>query len=126
MPRSGVVNEPNRLSATAIDQRSSAQYGQNSAPMYSISGLPLLVSGGPEIAFTGSGLNDRTEPLPTVASALAGTLVTCRATLVGSTVPAGALALGVFFPALSTTKTTTTTTTRTMMPPVSSIRLRTC
>ena len=126
MPRSGVVNVPNRLSATAIDQRSSAQYGQNSAPMYSISGLPLLVSAGPEIAFTGFGLYDRTEPLRTELSALAGTLVTCRATLAGSTVPVGELALGVFRPVLSTTKTTTTTTTSTMMPPVRSIRLRTC
>jgi len=120
-----VVNVPNRLSATAIDQRSSAQYGQNSAPMYSISGLPFLVSGVPEMARTGSGVKDRTEPLPTVLSALAGTLVTCRATPAGSTVPADEPdALGLPLPALTTRKTTTMATTRTMMPPVKSSRLR--
>ena len=33
MPRSGVVKLPKLLSATAIDHRGAAQYGQNSAPM---------------------------------------------------------------------------------------------
>ena len=38
---------PNLLSATAIDHRIAAQYGQNSAPMQSISGFPFCVSGAP-------------------------------------------------------------------------------
>src|ERR1700746_2069275 len=42
-------NVPNRLRATIIDQRSAAQYGQYSAPMYSISGLPLEVRGVPPL-----------------------------------------------------------------------------
>jgi hypothetical protein len=33
MPCSGMLKVPNLLSATAIDHRSSVQYGQNSAPM---------------------------------------------------------------------------------------------
>ena len=37
-------NVPKRLSAMIIGQRSAAQYGQYSAPMYKISGLPLEVS----------------------------------------------------------------------------------
>src|SRR6478609_5233341 len=40
---------PNRLRATIIDQRSAAQYGQYSAPMYSISGFPPEVSGVPPL-----------------------------------------------------------------------------
>ena len=56
MPRNGVVKWPNRLSATAMAQRSAAQYGQNSAPMKSISGLPLLVSAVFETASSGDGL----------------------------------------------------------------------
>jgi hypothetical protein len=56
MPRSGMLKVPNLLSATAIDHRSSAQYGQNSAPMESISGLPSLVSDVPLIGLMGAGL----------------------------------------------------------------------
>ena len=41
------VNVPNLLRATIIAQRSAAQYGQYSAPMYSISGLPFSVSAVP-------------------------------------------------------------------------------
>src|SRR5262249_45411825 len=50
--------------------------------MYSISGLPLLVSGGPVTLGTGGELV-MTEPLPTAARALAGTPVTLLATLAG-------------------------------------------
>src|SRR6266480_2026993 len=52
---------PNRLSATIIDQRSAAQYGQYSAPMYSISGLPPEVSGVPPLT---AGILPVNEPPP--------------------------------------------------------------
>src|ERR1700740_358705 len=70
MPRSG-EKVPNRLSATAIAQRSAAQYGHHSAPMYSISGLPPEVSGEP---VTGLIAPASAEPAPTLVSVLAGTL----------------------------------------------------
>jgi hypothetical protein len=65
---------------------------------------------------------------PAALSVLAGTPVTCRDTLAGSTVPAGepATALGVLRPALITTNATTIAITARMLPPVSSTRLRTC
>src|SRR5690242_10258110 len=74
-------------------QRSAAQNGQNSAPMNSISGLPLLVSGVSEIlVIAGAPPSDAamkfgTDPMPTVFSVLAGTLVTSRAALADSAVP---------------------------------------
>src|SRR5579859_5443308 len=67
------VNVPNRFSATIIAQRSAPQYGQYSAPMNSISGLPFAVRAGPlidlGIAVTAP------PPSPTAASVLAGTVV---------------------------------------------------
>src|SRR5919108_4648749 len=72
-------NVPNRLSATIIDQRSAAQYGQYSAPMYSSSGLPLAVSGVPPETVWIFPVN---EPLPSpiLSSVLAGTPVTLDTT----------------------------------------------
>src|SRR5215468_622635 len=43
--------------------------------MYSISGLPLLVSGGPVTLVIDAGLYRRTEPLPTLARVLPGPLL---------------------------------------------------
>src|ERR1700761_2762162 len=40
---------PNRLRATIIDQRSAAQYGQSSAPMYTTSGSPPEAGGAPPL-----------------------------------------------------------------------------
>src|SRR5450755_130340 len=109
MPRIGVLSVPNLLSATAMDHRIAAQYGQNSAPMYSISGLPACTSGGPEMAVMGFGLFG-TEPLPTAVSVAAGTPVTFLTTLAGSGVRADGPA-DVPVAAWITTKTTTTAIT---------------
>src|SRR5215472_3067772 len=70
---------PNRLSATAIDQRVAAQNGQYSAPMYSISGLPPDVSALPLIGLIGR-FDAGSEPMPTDARVLAGTWVISCAT----------------------------------------------
>src|ERR1700727_345424 len=86
MPCSG-ESVPNLLSATAIDHRMAAQYGQNSAPMYSISGLPPAVRLVPLIVVIGLGLYDSTDPVPTLCSALSGTVRTSFWTLAGSSVP---------------------------------------
>ena len=58
--------------------RSAAQYGQYSAPMYSTSGLPSLVSGVPlsRMMDLGSVL-----PLPIASRVLAGTLVMSLTTI---------------------------------------------
>src|SRR5580658_7815675 len=55
------VKFPNLSRATIIAQRSAAQKGQYSAPMYRTSGLPLSVRGEPEIE-AGARMPD---PLPT-------------------------------------------------------------
>src|SRR5258708_23700988 len=84
MPCSG-EGVPNRLSATAIDQRMAAQYGQYSAPMYSISGLPPLVSGLSAIGLIGR--PPESKPLPTVSSVPGGTPGTFLITLAGRAAP---------------------------------------
>src|SRR5260221_13778764 len=89
MPCSG-ESVPNRLSATAIDQRMAAQYGQYSAPMYSISGLPPLVSGLSAIGLIGR--PPESKPLPTVSRVPGGTPVTLLITLAGRAAPVGELA----------------------------------
>src|SRR5215475_4138280 len=124
MPCSGVDSVPNRLRATAMDHRIAAQYGQYSAPMYSISGLPLLVSSGPVTLVTG-GEVVMTEPLPTVARALAGTPVTLLATLAGRGVRP--VEVGVVVGELidlTRMKATTMTMTASTLPPVMNRRLR--
>ncbi len=68
-PRSG-LKVPNLRSAAAMAQRSAAQKGHHSAPMYSISGLPPEVSAGPVTGFSACVLE---LPMPTWASTLAGT-----------------------------------------------------
>ena len=91
--------------------------------MQSISGLPSAVSGAPEMAFTAPAV---TEPAPTAARVLDGTLVTCRVTLAGRTVPAAgpAGAAGLLWLALTRTNATTIATTTTMAPPAAASRLR--
>src|SRR4030081_1913244 len=116
---------PKRLSATTMAQRSVAQYGQYSAPMYSNSGLPLAVSGVPEMEVTDFAY---AVPDPTAVSVLAGTVVRFLATLAGRAVPPGELAeaeldAGLLV-ALMTMKVTTTTTTARMLPAVMKTRLR--
>src|SRR5215475_5257897 len=105
---------PNRLSATIIAQRSAAQYGQYSAPMYSISGLPPEVSGVPPL--TGEILPVN-EPLPTLSSVLAGTFVVLDTTLARAAPvgPFDELVDGLLF-ALITMKATTTAITAMMLP----------
>src|SRR5207244_10253132 len=71
---------PNRLSATIIDHRSAAQYGQYSAPMYTISGLPPEVSGVPPLTGWIFPVNEP-PPSPIVSSVLAGTFVALDTTL---------------------------------------------
>src|ERR1700732_5561595 len=75
---------PKRLSATTMAHRSVAQYGQYSAPMYSTSGLPLAVSGGPEMEVTDFAY---AVPGPTAVSVLAGTVVRFLTTLAGRAGP---------------------------------------
>src|SRR5262252_5051207 len=93
--------------------------------MYSISGLPLLVSAGPVTLVIGAGLYWGTEPLPTVARALAGTPVMLLATLAGRGVRAadvGVVVGGLID--LTRMKATTMTMTPSTAPPVMNRRLR--
>src|SRR5260221_11786001 len=116
---------PNRVSATAMDQRMAAQYGQNSAPMYSISGLPPLVSGVAEIALIGR--PPESEPMPTVFRVPGGTPVTLLTTLAGRAVPVVELAdppLDALLPSLMNTKGITIAITTPTLPPAIRIRLR--
>ena len=93
--------------------------------MYSISGLPLLVSGGPVTLVIGAELNVRTEPLPTVARALAGTPVMLLVTLAGRGVRAVDVGVVVGeFNDLTRMKATTMTMTPSTAPPVMNMRLR--
>ena len=93
--------------------------------MYSISGLPLLVSGGPVTLVIGAGLNVRTEPLPTFARTLAGTPVTFLVTLAGSGVRPAELGVVVGeFIDLTTMNATTMAITASTLPPVMNMRLR--
>ena len=113
---------PNRLRATIIDQRSAAQYGQYSAPMYSISGLPPEVSGVPPLTGWILPVN---EPEPILSSVLAGTFVTLDTTLARAAPvgPFDELAAGLLF-ALITMKATTTAITAMMLPDAMRIRRR--
>src|ERR1700680_489944 len=124
---------PNLLSATAMDHRSVAQYGQYSAPMYSTSGFPPDASAVPEPP---SPPEPREPPemdvmdfayalpAPTASSVTAGPLVTSLMTLAGRTVRPAEPVLAEFWLALMMMKATTTTTTARMLPPVMKIRLR--
>src|SRR5919108_5133438 len=105
-----------------IDQRSAAQYGQYSAPMYSISGLPPEVSGVPPLTGWILPVN---EPAPILSSVLAGTLVTLDTTLARAEPvgPFDELAAGLLF-ALITMKATTTAMTAMMLPDAMRIRRR--
>ena len=119
----GQLTEGQRESATIIDQRSAAQYGQYSAPMYSISGFPPEVSGVPPLTGWILPVN---EPEPILSSVLAGTFVTLDTTL------ARAAPVGPFGPAvpvflvfsLITTKATTIASTAMMLPDAMRIRRR--
>src|SRR5260221_9997754 len=126
MPCSG-ESVPNRLSATAIDQRMAAQYGQYSAPMYSISGLPPLVSGLSAIGLIGR--PPESEPLPTVSSVPGGTPVTLLITLAGRAAPvvefAAPLLLAGLLVVFITTKAITIAITATTLPPAISAPPRT-
>src|SRR6266699_1096834 len=115
-------NVPNRLRATIIDQRSAAQYGQYSAPMYRISGLPPEVSGVPPLM---GGILPVNDPLPISSSVLAGTLVTLDTTLARAEPvgPFDELVDGLLF-ALITMKATTTAITTMMLPDAMRIRRR--
>src|SRR6266581_1007202 len=115
---------PNRLRATIIDQRSAAQYGQYSAPMYSISGLPPEVSGVPPLTGGIFPVNEP-PPDPILSSVLAGTFVTLDTTLARAEPvgPFDALVAGLLF-ALITMKATTTAITTTMLPDAMRIRRR--
>ena len=104
--------------------------------MYSISGLPLLVSGVSEIASIGGAppspeaMKLGTEPMPTLSSALAGTEVMSFCTLAGRTVPVvlvDPLPLPeelLWFSPMAT-KATTIARTATTLPATISVRLRT-
>lgn len=62
---------PNLERATMVGQRSAAQNGQYSAPMYSSSGLPEFISGVCPLRVTSGGMT--LELYPTEFSALVGT-----------------------------------------------------
>src|SRR4249919_3993840 len=115
---------PNRLRATIIDQRSAAQYGQYSAPMYSISGLPPEVSGVAPLTGRIFPVNEP-PPSPIVSSVLAGTFVTLVTTLARAEPvgPFDELVAGLLF-ALTTMKATTTAITTRMLPDAMRIRRR--
>src|SRR6266536_791819 len=115
---------PNRLRATIIDQRSAAQYGQYSAPMYSISGLPPEVSGVPPLTGGIFPVNEP-PPSPILSSVLAGTFVTLDTTLARAEPvgPLDELPDGLLF-ALITMKVTTTAITTRMLPDAMRIRRR--
>src|SRR6266487_3709879 len=117
-------NVPNRLRATIIDQRSAAQYGQYSAPMYSISGLPPEVSGVPPLTGGIFPVNEP-PPSPILSSVLAGTFVTLDTTLARAEPvgPLDELPDGLLF-ALITMKVTTTAITTRMLPDAMRIRRR--
>src|SRR5437870_13818684 len=68
-------------SATASDQRSAAQNGQDSSLTNTMAGLPPAVSGGPPAGTCRSGV--ATRPGLAWASIPAGTVVTCRVTAAG-------------------------------------------
>src|SRR5579875_3460660 len=97
---------PKRDSAVATAHRSAAQYGQYSAPMYRISGLPLSVSAG-AVIFCGAVC---AVPVPTVSKVDEGTDRT-----LASTAADAALAVGPFCvpdpPTTLTMISTATTTT---------------
>src|SRR5262249_33810150 len=92
--------------------------------MYSISGLPLLVSGGP-VTLVPGGERVMTEPLPTAARALAGGPVRVVAGLAGRGVRP--VEVGVVVDELidlTRMKATTMTMTPSTLPPVMNRRLR--
>src|ERR1035441_600744 len=116
---------PKRLSATTMDHRSVAQYGQYSAPMYRTSGLPADVRAEPEMDVT---VFETVLPGPIAFSVAAGTAVMSLITRAGSAAPVAEVpepVLAAFWLALMMMKATTTTTTARMLPPVTKIRLRT-
>jgi hypothetical protein len=115
---------PNRLRASIIAQRSPAQYGQYSAPMYSISGLPPEVSGVPPLTDWIFPVN-APPPSPILSSVLAGTFVTLDVTLARAAPvgPFDELVAGLLF-ALITMKATTTAITAMMLPDAMRIRRR--
>src|ERR1700760_2864709 len=119
------ANVPNRLSAWIIAHRSAAQYGQYSAPMYSISGLPLAVSGVPLVTALGFPLT-WPPPSPILSDVLAGTLVRSDTTLARAAPvgPFDALVAGGLLFALTTMKATTIATTAMMLPAAIRIRRR--
>src|ERR1700722_9312272 len=117
------VKVPNRLSATAMAHRSAAQNGQYSAPMYSISGLPLLVSGAPVTRVIDLGFD---VPPPTVFSVAAGTVAMLFRVLALRVVPVAEPVLAdVLWFALKITKPTTMAITTTTAPEARNTRLRT-
>src|SRR5450631_3337827 len=121
---------PKRLSATAMAHRSVAQYGQYSAPMYRISGLPpdiRVVPEPPEPPEMDVTAFETVLPGPIAFSVAAGTAVMSLITLAGSAAPVAEVpepVLAEFWLALMTMKATTTTMTARMLPPVMKIRLR--
>src|SRR5580658_7449206 len=116
-------NVPNRLSATVSAQRSAPQYGQDSSPMNSTSGLPFSVSGELEIVLSGSTAADPLGPAPTLLRTATGTLVTSAATavLVLAVVVVAAAGVVVLSSDLAMTKPTTMTITRSVLPPTMNI-----
>ena len=79
MPRSGVVNAPNLLSATATSSATPRNMGRTRPHIQHLRPA-AAVSGAPEPPSPGR-LYDWTERPPTASSVLAGTLVTCGETL---------------------------------------------
>src|ERR1700722_1216156 len=122
LPRSDHV--PKRLSATIVDQRCAAQYGQYSAPMYKISGtvLPALfcsVSGGWPLIWIGAFTCTAWEGTPTVLKTDMGTLV-IWATVVAS-VATHVVLPGVVGDPLKTLMSTSAATMTTTSPMASQV-----
>jgi hypothetical protein len=73
-----LLQMPKWDSATASDQRSAAQNGQDSSLTKTIAGLPPIFSGGPDVLTAWSGVIS--WPGLTLVSTAAGTVVTSRTT----------------------------------------------
>ena len=101
-------------SATASDQRSAAQNGQDSSLTKTMAGLPPMVSGGPDVLTVCSGVI--AWPGLTLVSTAAGTAVTCLATTedAGDSLATKRAGVEVSLTATSVTTTASTAVTATI------------
>ena len=99
---------PKWESATANDQRSAAQNGQDSSLTKTMAGLAPMVSGGPDVLTICSGVT--AWPGLTLASTAAGTVVTCLTTTADAGDSLATRRAGVEVSLTATSATTTAST----------------